>query len=288
MGRLNGILGSGVRRGTALRPIKSFLREYEPSVITDPIRNYGGGVMIALGDSYTTMGAAYFSAFASAHGLVCDNRGVASSTIAGSSINKIGFQPFHERLDSIITQYQAGHRITGTTYTAADVKLVIFMGGANDWSTVNKEVDRLGKGPQETNREKLYGALNYIFSTLLSTFVKADIVVILQPMYPTATVPIFEDAAKNAGFENLEQASKISDVQFACYQMARKERIILEMAQQYGLSVCDCCFDWHNPVNPTDREKYWISDGHLSRAGNTDLISALEFTVNNLRFSRSR
>lgn len=280
--------GSSARAATLTYQGKRLFPNSYPQQRKDFVRDYGGGVMIALGDSYTAMGASYFSAFAEKHGLVCDNRGLASSTIAGSEDGvTVGYHAFWVRLNEAIAQYQTGHSIDGVAYTCEDVRLVTFMGGANDWSTVNDEVDRLGRGPHETDKEKLYGALNYIFNALLSTFVNADIVVILQPMYPTGTVPVTEEAAKNVGFENLAQAQEMSDVQFSCYQMARKEMIVREMAERYSLPVCDCCFDWHNPINPDDRAAYWIAnDGHLNAAGNEDMIAKLERTVNNLSFSR--
>lgn len=252
-------------------------------------RKYGGGVMIALGDSYTSMGASYFSAFAEEHGLVCDNRGLASSTIAGSEDGiTVGYQAFWVRLNEALAEYEAGYTIDGVTYYLEDIKLIVFMGGANDWSTVNDEVDRLGKGPHETDRETLYGALNYIFSTMLARFVNADIVVILQPYYPAATVPTTEEGATNVGFESLAQAQAMSNAQYSCYVMARKERIVREMAELYGLPICDCCFEWYNPVNPNDFTKYWqATGGHLNGTGNAAMITKLEQTVNNLPFGRS-
>lgn len=235
-----------------------------PDQRLDFVRNYGGGVMIALGDSYTAMGASYFSAFAQAHGLVCDNRGLASSTIAGSADGQtVGYHPFWVRLDEAVAQYQAagGHTIDGTAYTTEDVKLVTFMGGANDWSTVDPSqgIDRLGT-PESENKEQLYGACKYIFSTLLATFPNADIVVILQP------------SSKDKGN----------------YSMWLKERIIWDMARMHGLPICDCCFAWYNPDNPTDEATYWRQDDHLhmTAAGNEAIMAKLENVVNNLPFSR--
>ena len=229
----------------------------------DKIKVYDGGVMFALGDSYTAMGASYFTAFAERHGLVCDNRGVASSTIAGSTANAVGYQPFHERLDTAISEYQAagGYTINGTAYTTADVKLVTFMGGANDWYTVDEAqgIDRLGD-PTSEDKEQLHGACKYIFDKLLASFPNADIVVILQPC----------NAAKGN------------------YAMWLKEGIVREMAEMYSLPICDCCFEWYNPSNPNDAATYWQSDNlHMTGAGNTAIFNKLEKTVNNLPFTRN-
>ena len=234
-----------------------------PEQRADFVRNYGGGVMLDLGDSYMAMAASYFSAFAQAHGLVCDNRGLASSTIAGSEDGvTVGYHPFWVRLNEAVAQYQAGHTIDGVAYGPEDVKLVTFMGGANDWYTVDEEqgIDRLGT-PESEDKEQLYGACKYIFSTLLSNFPNADIVVILQP----------SSRAKGN------------------YSTWLKERIVWDMAQMHGLPICDCCFEWYNPDNPTDEATYWRQDDHLhmSAAGNEAIFAKLETVVNNLPFRRS-
>ena len=234
-----------------------------PEQRIDFVRNYGGGVMVALGDSYTDMGASYFTAFAEKHGLVCDNRGVASSTIAGSTENAVGYQPFHERLDNAISEYQAdgGYTINGTAYTTKDVKLVTFMGGANDWYTVDESqgIDRLGN-PESEDKEQLYGSCKYIFSTLLTAFPNADIIVILQPSSPSK----------------------------GNYAMWLKEGIIREMAEMHGFPICDCIFEWHNPSNPNDAATYWQSDNlHMTGAGNQAIMDKLENVVNNLPFTRN-
>lgn len=234
-----------------------------PDQRMDFLKNYGGGVMLALGDSYTAMGASYFTAFAEKHGLVCDNRGVGSSTIAGTTDGEVGFQPFWNRLDNAIAQYQTdgGYTIGETAYTPENVKLIIFMGGANDWYTVDEAqgIDRIGN-PQSEDKGQLYGALKYIFQTLLSTFTNADIVVILQP-------------------NNGEAAQ---------YGMWLKEGVVREMANWYGLPICDCCFDWFSPSNPNDLATYWQSDKlHMTDAGNTAIFNKLEKVVNNLPFTRN-
>jgi lysophospholipase L1-like esterase len=232
-----------------------------PEQRLDFVKNYGGGVMFALGDSYTAMGASYFSAFAEKHGLVCDNRGLASSTIAGTTDGTVGYHPFWSRLDTAVAEYASGKTINGTAYTAEDVKLVIFMGGANDWFTVDEAqgIDRLGD-PTSEDKAQLYGACKYIFDTLLASFPNADIVVILQPC----------SAAKGN------------------YSMWLKEGIIRGMAEMYSLPICDCCFEWYNPSNPTDAATYWQSDGlHMTAAGNTAIFAKLEKVVNSLPFTRN-
>lgn len=249
--------GSSARQATLTYNGKKLYPRNYPAQRDDFVKNYGGGVMIALGDSYTSMGASYFSAFAEKHGLVCDNRGLASSTIAGSADGtSVGYRAFWLRLDAAIAEYKADGG-----YTCDDVKLITFMGGANDWHTVDeaKGIDRLGNIDSE-DKEQLYGACKYIFSTMLATFPNADIVVILQP----------------------SSASKGNKV------MRLKEAIVRETAEMYGLPICDCIFEWYNPDNPSDAETYWSSDKlHMTDAGNKAIFEKLEKTVNNLPFTRS-
>lgn len=257
---------------------------YQPQR-TDIVKKYDGGVMITLGDSYTAYMSSFFKTFAEKHGLVHDGRGLASSTIAGSEDGvTVGYHAFWARLGEIIEEYISGHIIDGQTYYLNDVKLFHFMGGANDWSTVNSEINRLGSGPQETNPETLYGACNYIFGESLSKFPKADIVVTLQPVNYANTVPTDEEGAKNVGFDSLEQAQRMTDAQYSSYLMMRKELIVREMAERYGLTICDCCFDWYNPINPDEAAKYWQSDKlHLTADGHQAIIDKLEKVVNNMR-----
>lgn len=252
---------------------------------TDIVKKYDGGVMITLGDSYTAYMSSFFKTFAEKHGLVHDGRGLASSTIAGSEDGvTVGYHAFWVRLKEIIEEYMSGHIIDGQTYYLNDVKLFHFMGGANDWSTVNGEINRLGSGSQETNPETLYGACNYIFGESLSEFPKADIVVTLQPVNYANTVPTDEEDAKNVGFDSLEQAQRMTDAQYSSYLMMRKELIVREMAERYGLTICDCCFDWYNPINPDEAAKYWQSDKlHLTVDGHQAIIDKLEKVVNNMR-----
>lgn len=228
----------------------------------DKVRMYNGGVMLTLGDSYTAYMNSFFNKFATKHGLVQDNRGLASSTIAGSEDGvTVGYHAFWVRLNKAIAEYRAGHVIGDTTYNLDDVKLITFMGGANDWTTVDASqgIDRIGDR-NSTNKEQLYGACDYIFNTLLTTFPNADIVVILQP-------------SSEAKGNNIMQL---------------KEGIVREMAERYGLPICDCIFEWYNPSNPNEATKYWQSDKlHLTAEGHQAVIDKLEKVVNNLPFERS-
>lgn len=257
--------GNSARQGTLTYQGKKLYPKNYPAQRPDFIRDYGGGVMLTLGDSYTVYMNTFFSTFAEKHGLVQDNRGLASSTIAGSSDGvTVGYHAFWTRLDTAVEEYSAtgGHTIDGAAYIANDVKLITFMGGANDWTTVDdaQGIDRLGD-PTSTNKEQLHGACKYIFDKLLAFFPNADIVVILQP----------SSAAKGN------------------YEMWHKESIIRSMAEMYSLPICDCCFEWYNPSNPNDAAEYWQTDNlHLTAAGHQAIIDKLEHAVNNLPFTRSK
>lgn len=276
--------GKSARQGTLVYNGSRFFPYSYEEQRKKSVKQYGGGVMLTLGDSYTAFMQSAFDDFAQKHGLVQDNRGLASSTIAGSQDGvTVGYHAFWVRLDEAIVEYTSGKAIGDTTYHEEDVKLVTFMGGANDWATVNESVDRLGKGPNETDKEKLYGALNYIFSTLLSTFQNADIVCILQPTNYASKKPEDEESAKNIGFDSLSQAQAMTDAQCSVYQMMRKESIIAEMAKRYSLPICDCCFSFFSPINPKDASVYWQSDKlHLTEEGNAEILNRLEDTVNSI------
>lgn len=253
----------------------------------DIVKKYDGGVMITLGDSYTAYMSSFFKTFAEKHGLVHDGRGLASSTIAGSEDGiTVGYHAFWVRLNEAIQEYKGGHQIGDATYHLEDVKLIHFMGGANDWSTVNSEINRLGTGPQETNPETLYGACNYIFGKFLSDFPNADIIVTLQPVNYANTVPTNETEAQNVGFDSLEQVKRMTDAQYSSYLMMRKELIVKEMAERYDLNINDCCFEWYNPQRQNEAIKYWQSDKlHLTDDGHQSIIDKLEYVINNLRIN---
>lgn len=252
--------GESARQAVLTYNGKKLYPKNYPEQRLDFVKDYDGGVMFALGDSYTAMGARYFSAFAEKHGLVCDNRGLASSTIAGSEDGfTVGYHAFWKRLDEAIAEYQAGYTIDGVTYNPEDVKLFVMMGGTNDWYTVDEEqgIDRIGN-PDSTDKEQFYGALRYIFDKVPAAFPNADFVVILQPV------------SGNAG-----------------NTVARlKQGIIREMA--IGATICDCCYEWYNPSNPTELATYWQADKlHMTDAGNTAIFDKLEKVVNNLPFTRN-
>lgn len=226
----------------------------------DKVKKYDGGLMLAIGDSYTSIRASAFNKFAADHGVVCDNLGLASSTIAGSADGvTVGYHAFWVRLDNEIASFPK--TIGNTTYNLSDVKLVTFMGGANDWYTVSEQVDRLGD-PTSTDKEQLYGACKYIFERLHTVFPQADVIVILQPSNVAQTI------------NN--------------YAMWLKEGIVRECAEMYSIPICDCCFDWHSPVNPDELSAYWQSDHlHLNDAGYAELFKRLEKTLNNLQFYKA-
>ena len=107
----------------------------------------------------------------------------------------------------------------------------------------------VNSNPESEDKEQLYGACKYIFSTLLTAFPNADIVVILQPSSPSK----------------------------GNYAMWLKEGIIREMAEMHGLPICDCIFEWHNPSNPNDEATYWADDNlHMTGAGHQAIMDKLD------------
>ena len=215
---------------------------------------YSGGLMVTLGDSYTAMLKTYFDTFAAAHGLVQKNVGLVSSKIArpeGEGNDTI--KSFVTRLDELIASFPL--TINSKSYATTDVKLITFMGGANDWTTVTSDTDRVGTRAS-TDKAQIYGATKYCLETLLKTFPAADIIVILQP-----------NNANNTDFSVMEW----------------KESIVRECAEMYSLPICDCCFNFYSPANPTELATYWQSDKlHLTAAGWQALIDKLELTLDTL------
>ena len=122
----------------------------------------------------------------------------------------------------------------------------------------------------------------------MDTFSNADIVVILQPVNYASTVPTTEENATSVGFKNLAQVQGMTDAQYSSYMMMRKEVIVREMAERYGLPICDCCFEWYNPNRANEATKYWQTDKlHLTAEGHQAVIDKLEKVVNNLPFERN-
>ena len=217
--------------------------------------------MISLGDSYTAYLNKFFDAFAVKHGLVQKNVGLASSKIArpeGEGLDTI--KSFVTRLDGLIASFPI--TINDTVYKITDVKLITFMGGANDWTTVDDSqgINRIGDR-YSTDKGQIYGATKYCFQTLQSTFPTADIICILQP-----------NNADNSDFCVMES----------------KEKIVKECAEMFSIPICDCCFDFYSPSNTTELTKYWRDDKlHLSDDGHQALIDKLETTLNTLPYYKS-
>ena len=227
----------------------------------DETKLYSGGLMVTLGDSYTAYLNSYFDTFAQKHGLIQKNVGLASSKIArpeGEGLDTI--KSFVTRLDELIASFPI--TINGKAYTTTDVKLITFMGGANDWTTIDTEkgIDRIGDR-YSTDKGQIYGATKYCLETLQKTFPSADIIVILQP---------------NNG----------NNTDFCVMEM--KENIVKECAEMYSLPICDCCFNFYSPSNPTEFSKYWQNDKlHLNADGHQKLIDKLEVTLNTLDYYKS-
>ena len=143
-----------------------------------------------------------------------------------------------------------------------DVKLITFMGGANDWTTIDSSqgIDRIGNR-YSTDKGQIYGATKYCFSTLQTIFPNADIIVILQP-----------NNANNTDF---------------CV-MELKEHVVKECAEMYSLPICDCCFDFYSPANLTELNMYWNGDKiHLNDNGYKKVIDKLEKTLNTLPYYKA-
>ena len=234
-----------------------------------------GGVWIALGDSYTEYAKTNFSELATKYGMIYDGQARVSSTICGDVSGNKGFVPFWNRMDTFIANYTGdGQTINDVAYTADDVKLITFMGGANDgfgkdsWLGSHTSMDG----------NYIYGACNYIFRKLKETFSNAKIICILQPAnYSDAMNYTDDETAQILGFKDLAELQTWDIYSFGQYKMETKERAVKECAERFGIHIVDCIFDWYSVVNPTERATYWSTDKiHLSSQGTAELTKKLE------------
>jgi lysophospholipase L1-like esterase len=235
-----------------------------------------GGVWVALGDSYTVYADPYFRSLAEKYGMIYDGQGKVSSTVCGDDTGSKGFAPFHSRMDAFIANYTGvGQTINGVAYTAEDVKLITFMGGANDGFGKSSW---LGDSPTSMNTGYIYGACNYMFRRLQESFPNARVICILQPANYFDAMNYTDDAtAQTLGFANLAELQKWDVYAFGQYKMECKEKVVMECAKRFGIHIVDCIFDWYSVVNPTQRARYWDPDKiHLSAAGSKALAEKLD------------
>lgn len=229
---------------------------------TVDISTLKGKVWLALGDSYTQYLAGRYSdgitpttlgkwgALAQNLGMTLYSYGIASSTIRYSTNNgSDGFScvPMVERVDGLITDHQN---------EADNVGLITFMGGLNDPESWLGTLE-------STDRTRIYGACHQIFYKLCNAFPNAKIVVILQPV----------SASGVAGEE-------FDYIQNSIYPAQLKQRAVKEVAEFYGLTICDCCFDWYTTANPAHLSTIWQTDKlHLTSYGEEKLTEKLINTL---------
>lgn len=245
-----------------------------------------GNVMVTLGDSYTRGMDGVLTALAEKYGMILDNRGIVSSSVCGDTTGNKGFQPMWSRASGIVTDYTAegGYTIDGVAYTAEDVGIITFMGGANDGFGPDTWI---GSGPMDTDTGHIYGAMNHIYSVLMEAFPNARVITILQPSSFNRTVncntdpaagEVIDDAtAQLWGFKDADAYRKMTDIQFSNYAMTIKEEAIRRMAWAYGSHVVDAFGKFPTMFNPGNRAKYWQSDKlHLTAAGYQLVADLLE------------
>lgn len=235
-----------------------------------------GGVWIALGDSYTVAAETAFLALAEKYGMIYDGQGKVSSTVCGTDTGSMGFAPFWQRMNTFIANYTGdGQTIDDVVYTADDVKLITFMGGANDGFGKDTWI---GSSPTSMDTSCIYGACNYMFKKLRETFPNARVICILQPANYSDTMDYTDDAtAQTLGFADLAELQSWDIYSFGQYKMEQKERAVKLCAERFGIHIVDCIFDWYSVVNPTHRAKYWDADAiHLSDAGTRALAEKLD------------
>ncbi len=240
-----------------------------------------GKVWIAIGDSYTAGMNSQLSALATKYGMVLDNRGVVSATIAWRSTSSN--LRMYNTVNTVVTDYTNGKTIGGTTYHAEDVGVITFMGGAND--DAQKEA-WIGSGTTDTNKSTIYGSLHHIFQTLLSTFTNAKVVVATQPSNGAFTLSKVstDDYAQKLGFADLAAVQVLNDFQLSNVLHSSKEAAVKEMAWCYGIPVTDIFDKFPSIMVAANRDAYWVyaQDDHylhLTSAGYDIVADAIEKKV---------
>lgn len=239
---------------------------------TDSISELNGKIVIFMGDSYTKGAISQFEALCEKYGATADNYGIVSSSITGDESGNHGFQPMHIRTKTVCETYVDN----GNT---GDVGAIVFMGGANDGIGSSTW---LGSGINDLNTNHIYGAMHSILNDFRTTF-DCPIFVILQPTFPNGDTSNQIDDNETAilwGFENAEQCKSFDSDRWCQYKMYKKQTIVKQMAEYYNCNIVDCFFNYDISIfRPTDRAKYWSSDGHPTPKGYQHITDNLEKTM---------
>ena len=233
-----------------------------------------GKVWLAFGDSYTRYLAGLYTdgvtpstggewgKLAGNLGMTLYSYGIVGSTIRFSmntGSDGHSWQPMVSRVDDLIADHQ---------HEADNVGLITFMGGTNDgWTD-----ERIGTIMSQ-EKETIAGSCHQIFNKLSNAFPNAKIIVILQPVRGDGTNPGTDvDGRDTSGFDNM---------QYNLLQSVKKQRVVKEVAEFYGLTICDCCFDWYTTANPRHLSLIWDSSDklHLTSVGNQKLTEKLIKTL---------
>lgn len=254
----------------------------EKSGVVADISSLKGKVWLAFGDSYTrylaglgtddsskpnpTDGTAtdslQWGKLSNQLGMTLYSYGIVGSTIRYSTNNGsdgFSWQPMVTRVDNIIENHKD---------EADNVGLITFMGGTNDGWTA----ERIGTIMSQ-EKETIAGSCHQIFRKLLNAFPNAKIIVILQPVRGDGT---------NSGTDvDGNDTSGFDDMQFNILQSYKKQKAVKDVAEFYGLTICDCCFDWYTTANPNHLKLIWDSSDklHLTAMGNQKLTEKLTKTL---------
>lgn len=234
-----------------------------------------GKVLICIGDSYTVGMSSQLSAIATKYGMAIDNRGVVSATISMRSTDSS--RRMVNIVDTVVSDYTNGYAISGTTYYASDVGVIHFMGGANDGAAIAAWIG--AQGENTTDNTTIYGALNYMFNQLLTTFTAAKIIVTTQPAnYAIAVSSVSSDSyAQELGFANLAAVQVFDDYQLSNTLHGNKEKAVKDSAWYYGLHIVDMYTEFPSMFVASNRSTYWQNDKlHLTTAGYNLVASGID------------
>lgn len=234
------------------------------------VSNYlTGKTIIFMGDSYTNGASSQFSTLCQKYGATADNRGIVSSSITGDDTGLHGYQPMWSRTDSLCQEYIDAD-------TTANVGAIVFMGGANDGIG---STSWLGTGINDLDTNHIYGAMHSILGKFRETF-DVPIFVILQPTFPngsTSNQGCDDETAQLWGFDNAVQCESFNSDMWSQYCQYKKQSIVKMISEFYNCQIVDCFFDYDISIfSPTERAKYWSSDGHPTSNGYQHITDRLE------------
>lgn len=249
---------------------------------TSDITLLQGKILLAIGDSYTYGARNHLQAIADKYGMIMDNRGIVGSTICGDESGNKGVNPMWVRVKTAIEEYKNGYVINETTYYLDDVYVITFMGGANDPYSSNW----LGVGLQDRNNEYIYGALNCIYTDLLTNFLNAKVITVTQPSFTNTSNTLdsetTDEVAQLRGYRNAEEFLNQTPMQCDNTGMGIKQEAVRRCAIAYASPIVDIHATFPSIFNSVLFAKYMQEDGHPTAYGYQFICDGIDKKIEEL------